>query len=94
MSEEAKKLETPQEIEEALQTIKSIEMMGFFMEETTAKLKFAKGIFHCMDILRDMHDQLVARLPPAVIQQEQAKARAQGKEAPVKLETIPPQGNA
>lgn len=71
-----------QEVTESLETIKSIEMMGFFMEEAEVKLKWARGIFHCMDILRQMHDQLVSKLPPEVIDRERAKQGLQTKTTP------------
>lgn len=65
---------SPAEIGEALETIKAIELMGYFLEESQPKLRFAKAIFHCMDLLRDMHDRLVAELPPEVIAAERAKS--------------------
>lgn len=71
-------------ITEALETIKSIEMIGFMMEDIEVKLKYAKAVFHCMNILRDMHDQLVIRLPKEVIEQERAKQQ------PAKLDAKTP----
>ena len=67
-------LTEPKDILDALDTIKSIEMMGYALEEGEFKLKWGKAIFHCMDILRNIHDDLVARLPPDIIAAEQAKA--------------------
>lgn len=65
-------MEYTDEIKESLVTIRSIEMMGYFLEEAEVKLKWARGIFHCMEILRQMHDQLVAKLPPEVIDRERS----------------------
>ena len=62
------------DIQDALDTIKAVEMMGFALEGEKFPLKWGKSIFHCMDILRNIHDDLVSRLPQEVIQAEQAKA--------------------
>jgi hypothetical protein len=74
------------DILDALDTIKAVEMVGFALEEQTFKLKWSKAIFHCMDILRNIHDDLVSRLPPDVIAKEQAKANP-SKAAPSKIIT-------
>lgn len=78
MDAELPKITDPKDIQEALDTIKSVEMMGYALDDQEFKLKWAKAIFHCMEILRKIHDDLVQRLPPEVIQQEQAKARPAG----------------
>ena len=72
------------DIQDALETIKSVEMMGYALEGEKFPLKFGKAIFHCMDILRNIHDDLVSRLSPDVIAAEQAKS------APPKAPTQPP----
>ena len=71
-----------EEIKESLETIRSIEMMGYAIEEAKFPMKWAKGIFHCMEILRQMHDQLVQKLPPEVIDRERAKQGLAPKQAP------------
>lgn len=74
----------PKDIQEALETIKAVEIMGYALEGEKFPLRFGKGIFHCMDILRNIHDDLVSRLPAEVVQAEQAKAAP--PKAPVKLD--------
>lgn len=74
MSENGEAAMSAEDIREALDTIKAIEVMGFFMDETQVKLKYAQGIFRCMDLLRKTHDDLVAALPPEVIAAERAKS--------------------
>lgn len=76
--EQLPKITDPKDIQEALETIKSVEMIGYALDEQEFKLKWAKAIFHGMEILRKIHDDLVSRLPPEVIQQEQAKSRQAG----------------
>lgn len=63
----------PKDILDALKTIKSVEIMGYALEAEKFPVRFMNGIFHSMEILRNIHDDLVARLPPDVIAQEQAK---------------------
>lgn len=75
------------DIQDALDTIKSVEMMGFALEGEKFPLRFGKGIFHCMDILRNIHDDLVSRLPAEVVQAEQAKA-APPRPPIIKADTI------
>ena len=80
------------DIADALDTIKAIEMMGYALEGEKFPLRFGKGIFHCMDILRNIHDDLVSRLPPDVIQAEQAKANPQAPKPPSRIitpDTVP-----
>jgi len=79
--EQLPKITEAKDIADALETIKSIEMIGYALDDQTFKLKFATGIFRCMDILRKIHDDLVSRLPPEVIQREQAKANPAGRGA-------------
>lgn len=75
------------DILDALETVKSIEMMGYALESEKFPLRFGKGIFHCMDILRNIHDDLVSRLPPDVIATEQAKANPQAQRPPSRIIT-------
>ena len=76
-----------QDIQDALDTIKAVEMMGFALEGEKFPLKWSKAIFHCMDILRNIHDDLVNRLPQEVVQAEQAKAASPRPPAPSKIIT-------
>jgi hypothetical protein len=64
------------DIQDALDTVKAVEMMGYALEGEKFPLRFGKAMFHCMDILRNIHDDLVSRLPKEVIEAEQAKAHA------------------
>lgn len=80
------------DILDALETVKSIEMMGYALESEKFPLRFGKGIFHCMDILRNIHDDLVSRLPPDVVKAEQAKANPPKPGAPSRIitpDTVP-----
>lgn len=87
--EQLPKITDPKDIQEALETIKSVEMIGYALDEQEFKLKWAKAIFHGMEILRKIHDDLVSRLPPEVIQQEQAKSRPAGTgHTPIKPEVV------
>ncbi len=61
------------DIRDAIETIKAIEFMGFALEETLFKPKFFGPISKSMEILKSIHDDLVSRLPPEVIEQEKAK---------------------
>ena len=77
MSEENKAGEPitePVDVQDALDTIRSIEFMGFALEETAFKPKFFESIQKSMKILRHIHDDLVSRLPAEVIEAERAKA--------------------
>lgn len=89
MDSAASQLTDAKDIADALKTIRFIEVMGYALEEQSFKLKFSESIFHCMNILRDMHDQLVARLPPEVIEAEQAKAKGQSSPPPLNQQTVP-----
>lgn len=74
------------DIQDALDTIKAVEMTGFALEGEKFPLKFSKAVYHCMDILRNIHDDLVQRLPAEVIKAEQAKAGVQPR-PPLKSDT-------
>ena len=63
-----------EDIRDAMDTIKAIEFMGFALEETAFKPKWFAAINKSMEILRHIHDDLVARLPAEVIEAERAKA--------------------
>lgn len=78
----------PKDVANALEIIKSIEFMGFAIEETMYKPKFFNAINKCMWILREIHDDLVVRLPKEVIDEERMKG--QPKTSPIlKPNTIP-----
>ncbi len=80
-AEQLPKITEGKDIMDALETIKCVEMVGYALDEQEFKLKWAKAVFHCMEILRKIHDDLVSRLPPEVIQREQAKANPAGRGA-------------
>ncbi len=73
--------------QEALDLIRDIEMLGFFFNEIDVKMKYAKSIFHCMDVLKVMHDDLVSKLPKEVIEAERQK-----QSAPKPSQIIKPNG--
>ena len=79
------------DIQDALETIKAVEMMGYALEGEKFPLRFGKAIFHCMDILRNIHDDLVARLPPDVVKAEQAKANPNRSQSSpiIRADTVP-----
>lgn len=77
----------PKDIADALETIKAVEMMGFALEGEKFPLKWGKAIFQCMDILRNIHDDLVSRLPASVIAEEQKKATQ--NQPKLKPDTVP-----
>lgn len=60
--------------QDALETIKAIEMMRYALDEQEFKLKWSKSIYYCMDILGKMHMDLVGRLPAEVIERERMKS--------------------
>lgn len=64
----------PEEILEALAAVKDIEIMRFAMEETKFLPKYFNAINHCMQTLGTIHDDIVSRLPPEVIEAERAKS--------------------
>lgn len=70
------------DIQEAMDTIKAIEFMGFALEETAFKPKWFAAITRSMDILRNIHDDLVSRLPAEVVEAERAKSMPRRPETP------------
>lgn len=80
------------DIDEALGTIRAIEMMRYALDETKFNLKFSRPIYHCMDILTGIHVDLVSRLPQEVIERERAKASA--PPSPILRANTMPKGQA
>lgn len=85
-AEQLPKITDPADVAQALETIKAVEMMGYALDEQSFKLKYANGIFRCMDVLRKIHDDLVSRLTAEVIAREQARANPPA--TPVKPEVV------
>jgi hypothetical protein len=81
---------TAQDIQDAMETIRAIEFMGFALEETSFKPRWFAAINKSMDILRHIHDDLIARLPPEVIEAERAKSQSPQARPPVQTKIILP----
>lgn len=80
---EMPKITEPKDQLDALETIKSVEMMRYALDETKFQLKWMQAIIHCMQVLGKIHSDLVFRLPAEVIERERAK---QMPSAPIKPE--------
>ena len=89
MDENKLPITEPKDVIDALETIKSIEMFGFALEESTFKPKWFASINKSMDILRHIHDDLVARLPPEVIESERMKNQPPKPSPLLKPNTVP-----
>lgn len=88
-------IQDAKDIQDAMDTIKAIEFFGFALEETSFKPKWFEAIKRSMDILREIHDDLVARLPSEVIAAERAKSNVPPPaERPVLRKTTEPLGVA